>query len=196
MCCLKYEQAAYEDLVKSLPKADAQVDTPKGKGTVTEVNLLRRTVKVRLEDSAETAVQTYSVDRLGYSLGGVYIEPKPEEVKPVVSDLPDLSRYMSDKAVSMSEKLAEAENREKKNRSRSKNRGKSHNKETKPGAEKQESRVSAPQKTKGQNQHQPASVKTTAKTEKAEGGEKKGNYHRRYFHRGSKKGGGAGKTEG
>jgi cell fate regulator YaaT (PSP1 superfamily) len=38
MCCLKYEQEAYEYLQKTVPKADMTVDTPQGKGTVTEVN--------------------------------------------------------------------------------------------------------------------------------------------------------------
>ncbi len=54
MCCLKYEQEAYEDLIKSAPKAESVVDTPEGRGTVTDVNLLRQSVKVRMEDSPET----------------------------------------------------------------------------------------------------------------------------------------------
>ncbi len=54
MCCLKYEQEAYEDLIKSAPKAESFVDTPEGRGTVTDVNLLRQSVKVRMEDSPET----------------------------------------------------------------------------------------------------------------------------------------------
>lgn len=54
MCCLKYEQEAYEDLLKMAPKNESFVDTPDGRGTVTEVNLLRQCVKVRMEDSPET----------------------------------------------------------------------------------------------------------------------------------------------
>ena len=54
MCCLKYEQDAYEDLLRSAPKAESFVDTPEGRGTVTEVDLLRQRVKVRMEDSPET----------------------------------------------------------------------------------------------------------------------------------------------
>ena len=54
MCCLKYEQEAYEDLLKTAPKNESFVDTPDGRGTVTEVNLLRQCVKVRMEDSPET----------------------------------------------------------------------------------------------------------------------------------------------
>lgn len=54
MCCLKYEQEAYEDLLRTSPKPDSFVDTPEGRGTVVEVDLLRQRVKVRLEDSPET----------------------------------------------------------------------------------------------------------------------------------------------
>ena len=56
MCCLKYEQDAYEDLLRSAPKAESFVDTPDGRGTVVEVDLLRQRVKVRLEDQPETVV--------------------------------------------------------------------------------------------------------------------------------------------
>ena len=58
MCCLKYEQEAYEDLLKTAPKAESFVDTPDGRGTVVEVNLLRQSVKVRMEDHPET-IGTY-----------------------------------------------------------------------------------------------------------------------------------------
>ena len=54
MCCLKYEQDAYEDLLRSAPKAESFVDTPEGRGTVVEVDLLRQRVKVRMEESPET----------------------------------------------------------------------------------------------------------------------------------------------
>ena len=54
MCCLKYEQEAYEDLLKNAPKNESFVDTPDGRGTVTEVSLLRQCVKVRMEDHPET----------------------------------------------------------------------------------------------------------------------------------------------
>ena len=54
MCCLKYEQDAYEDLLRTAPKMDSFVDTPEGRGTVVEIDLLRQRVKVRLEDQPET----------------------------------------------------------------------------------------------------------------------------------------------
>ncbi|MCI9267400.1 MAG: stage 0 sporulation family protein [Lawsonibacter sp.] len=54
MCCLKYEQEAYEDLVKKAPKQESFVETPDGAGTVSSVNLLRQTVQVRLESDPDS----------------------------------------------------------------------------------------------------------------------------------------------
>ena len=54
MCCLKYEQDAYEDLIRTSPKVESFVDTPEGRGTVVELDLLRQRVKVRMEDAPET----------------------------------------------------------------------------------------------------------------------------------------------
>ena len=54
MCCLKYEQDAYEDLLRTTPKEESFVDTPEGRGTVVEINLLRQQVQVRMEDEPET----------------------------------------------------------------------------------------------------------------------------------------------
>ena len=54
MCCLKYEQEAYESLLATAPKPDSFVDTPDGRGTVVEVNLLRQKVKVRMEENPDS----------------------------------------------------------------------------------------------------------------------------------------------
>ena len=53
MCCLKYEQGAYEDAVKRCPRQESFVECPDGVGTVSSVNLLKEQVKVKLEDSDE-----------------------------------------------------------------------------------------------------------------------------------------------
>ena len=54
MCCLKYEQEAYEDLVRRAPKQESFVETPDGAGTVSGVNLLRQTCQVRLESDPDS----------------------------------------------------------------------------------------------------------------------------------------------
>lgn len=53
MCCLNYEQCAYEETLKELPKQDSFVLTPDGPGNVTDVNVLKETVNVKLDDHAE-----------------------------------------------------------------------------------------------------------------------------------------------
>ncbi len=62
MCCLKYEQDAYEDLLRNAPKNESFVDTPDGRGTVIEVDLMRQRVKVRLEEQTDTAVWHKNAD--------------------------------------------------------------------------------------------------------------------------------------
>ena len=62
MCCLKYEQDAYEDLIRNSPKLDSFVDTPEGRGTVVELDLLRQRVKVRMEESPETITAFANAD--------------------------------------------------------------------------------------------------------------------------------------
>ena len=54
MCCLKYEQDAYEDLIRNSPKVESFVDTPDGRGTVIELDLLRQRVKVRMEENPDS----------------------------------------------------------------------------------------------------------------------------------------------
>lgn len=58
MCCLKYEQDGYEELLKITPKFGAVVDTPSGRGTVTDVNLISGKMHVKLDGTGGDAVFT------------------------------------------------------------------------------------------------------------------------------------------
>ena len=55
MCCLKYEQDAYEDAIRRMPKNDSFVLTPDGTGNVSDIHVLKETVTVRLDDRPEGA---------------------------------------------------------------------------------------------------------------------------------------------
>ena len=55
MCCLKYEQDAYEHLLRVTPKNGAVVETPEGRGTVVDFNLLTGILKVRLDSKPDAA---------------------------------------------------------------------------------------------------------------------------------------------
>ena len=62
MCCLKYEQASYEDLTKRVPPVGSLVETPDGRGVVTEATLLRERVKVRLDSAPDQPPAEYQAN--------------------------------------------------------------------------------------------------------------------------------------
>ena len=85
MCCLRYEQEAYEDLIKSVPKQGAFVETKDGYGTAVQVNLLRQTVKVKLDGSDDDTLNVYRSNELAAVPGG-----RPKEGEP----LPSVLKYV------------------------------------------------------------------------------------------------------
>jgi cell fate regulator YaaT (PSP1 superfamily) len=64
MCCLRYEHETYEHEIKLTPPVDSLVETPEGKGTVTEISPLAATVKVRLLSTPDAPPKTYKRDEL------------------------------------------------------------------------------------------------------------------------------------
>ena len=86
MCCLKYEQDAYEALLRTSPKAESLVDTPDGRGTVVELDLLRQRVRVRMEAQPET-VNTYANTDIAVLRNGKAKKNDP----PIPADLAPIS---------------------------------------------------------------------------------------------------------
>ncbi len=62
MCCLKYEQDAYTELLKTTPKCGAIVKTAEGKGVVEDSNLLTGKLRVKLESDAVVTVDKKDVE--------------------------------------------------------------------------------------------------------------------------------------
>ena len=56
MCCLKYEQSVYDELLKVTPRQGSYVATKEGNGIVTEVNILKGTLKVKIEGHEENNI--------------------------------------------------------------------------------------------------------------------------------------------
>ena len=85
MCCLKYEQEAYEDLIRRSPKLESFVDTPEGRGTVVELDLLRQRIKVRMEENPETVTQFANEDIAVLRNGKAKKNdpPIPADLKPI-----------------------------------------------------------------------------------------------------------------
>lgn len=60
-CCLRYEQAQYEELGRSVPRPGCAVDTPDGRGVVLGADVLRQCVRVRLESER---IAEYGADQV------------------------------------------------------------------------------------------------------------------------------------
>ena len=63
MCCLNYEQENYDQIHKRLPRVGKDIVTPDGVGVITEINVIREQVKVRIrrEDDSFDVVE-YAID--------------------------------------------------------------------------------------------------------------------------------------
>ena len=168
MCCLKYEQEAYEDLLRTSPKADSFVDTPEGRGTVVEVDLLRQRVKVRMEDAPET-ISIFSnsdiavlrngkakkndppipADLAPISGGGKKVRREKAEEEPALLE-PIRFRYSTESVVDEpEEELAEELTEEaKEGKSRSRRRRKPRPEQPKAEQPREEARAEAPRKEK------------------------------------------------
>lgn len=81
MCCLKYEQNAYTDLLKHTPKVGAIVKTPNGKGLVVENNLIAGTLKVKLDSSPDDAAPTAFMVKDVRILKDGYIKMDKKEIE-------------------------------------------------------------------------------------------------------------------
>ncbi len=211
MCCLKYEQDAYEDLLRNSPKVESFVDTPEGRGTIVEIDLLRQRVKVRMEDQPETigvfANEDIAVLRSGkakkndppipadlapISGGGKREKPQAQEETPVMLETIRF-RYSTEQIVEEPEELSEEpaaapemvdapKQRSRRRRNKNRNQG-----------EKPETQDNAPAE-KPQKQSKAEKPEKAEKAEKAEGEtteeqpkQNKPNHRRHYNHRRNRK---------
>lgn len=66
MCCLAYENDYYAEACKNVPKLGSDVDTPEGKGTVINVNMLKMEVKVKIEDKDAVTYRDFAVSDIKF----------------------------------------------------------------------------------------------------------------------------------
>lgn len=86
MCCLKYEQEAYQDLLKNTPKVNAIVSTPEGRGVVIDQNLLTQKLTVRLDKDPDGSPGIFKVKEVSLIKDGkIQVDKKEmEELKKLV----------------------------------------------------------------------------------------------------------------
>ena len=208
MCCLKYEQDAYEDALRRMPKAESFVLTPDGPGNVSDVNLLKETVTVRLDDKNEQP-RTYrncevQVLRNGKgSRDGIEIPTKRPEryVEPVESAEPIIPSILEETAAAEEEVVREERSRRRRSRGGRRNKSKAAGEtvtvaaEEQPKAEKSEQgeKTSSRRRRRGGSrpktenaasaETKPKEAAPAPKAEKSEGG----SAHRRPRHRGGRR---------
>ena len=59
MCCLKYEQEGYEELIRTMPRVGNNVKTPDGTGTVVDLNLMTGMITVKMDDAPDGAPKSF-----------------------------------------------------------------------------------------------------------------------------------------
>lgn len=60
MCCLRFEHEVYETEYATFPKVDSIVETPAGKGVITESNFLTGKIKVKLNGDQNAPVKVFT----------------------------------------------------------------------------------------------------------------------------------------
>lgn len=78
MCCLKFEEDHYEATRKKMPKLGKEAETPEGVGTVTDLNILKETVTVRLTKGDTTELKTFPVEEIKWQKPQQNPENKPK----------------------------------------------------------------------------------------------------------------------
>ena len=87
MCCLNYEQENYEQVHKRLPRVGKDIVTPDGVGVITEINVIKERVRVRIRQEDDSFdVKEYDIDEVRRPGPGdaaaIRETPRPQERKP------------------------------------------------------------------------------------------------------------------
>ncbi len=64
MCCLKYEQDNYEQTRKRMPKVGKEVSTPDGPGVVWDLNIIKESVRVRIQKGDSSELKDYPLEQI------------------------------------------------------------------------------------------------------------------------------------
>ena len=89
MCCLKYEQDQYEQTRKRMPRAGREVITPDGPGTVSDLNIVKETVFVRIPNGDTTEIREYPLEQITRANGGQAAQGGASSAKEVPAAVPE-----------------------------------------------------------------------------------------------------------
>lgn len=66
ICCLNYEQNAYEDAYKTMPRVGQTVKTPDGDGVVTESNILMEKIRVKFDSDGHVTQKVFDKGEISF----------------------------------------------------------------------------------------------------------------------------------
>jgi len=177
MCCLRYEQEAYESLVKNVPKQGAFVETKDGFGTAVQVNLLRQTIKVKLDGDNDDSLRTYKTNEFITVPGGrpkdgeapvstfKYVPEAEEETEPEVKWEPVFSSQIEEESV---QEAHEEHKPSRRRRKRSPRQNREPQPETKSDAKAEKPEAQKNARSGKKAQPKTRTVKVEAKSQSAE----------------------------
>lgn len=94
MCCLGYENAQYEQVLKKMPKINSEIESPKGKGVVVYNDILRERVSVKVKQNDDSfIVYDFSLPELN---GEITDAPK-EEIQEEKIDVKEEAKIVFEK---------------------------------------------------------------------------------------------------
>jgi cell fate regulator YaaT (PSP1 superfamily) len=67
LCCLTYENETYQKAAQSMPRVGRRVNTPDGEGRIRDRDVLKRVIRVQLNE--ETQLREYHVDQVDLNVG-------------------------------------------------------------------------------------------------------------------------------
>ena len=119
MCCLKYEQDHYEQTRKKMPKIGRIVNTPDGSGPVTELNIVKETVFVRLTNGDTSEIKEFPLENISKTGENAQPEKSIENIPTEKTEKPS--------GLTEKQEKAEAPHLKEEHRNTAKNRSKTKN---------------------------------------------------------------------
>lgn len=113
MCCLKYEQEHYELTRKKMPKVGREVITPDGTGPVSELNIVKETVFVRLMNGDTSEIKEYPLEEItrlqdNHPHQDANRQNPPKEVRPETITEDETGKISDDEEPDHSEKSVDS----------------------------------------------------------------------------------------
>ena len=104
MCCLKYEQDQYEQTRKRMPRVGREVITPDGTGVVSDLNIVKETVSVRIPNGDTTEVKEYPLEQISRPGAERMAQDAPEDsVRP--DEIPEEEAQVESIALAAEEEI-------------------------------------------------------------------------------------------